>query len=269
MIIKVLVENTAISEEYGKIHGLCLYIETQKHKILFDLGPDKLFLENAEKMGVKIEEIDTVVISHGHYDHGGALGLFLQHNHRARIYVHKKAFDGHFTKVLGLLYIGVGLDASLASHEQIILTEGNLELDDELLLITDVKERELFPQSNRSLYTVENGKKLRDDFTHEQSLLIREGENEVLLAGCAHCGIVNIVNRANRDLGEPVTHVIGGFHIWKDKSPELVRDIAQRLKGHDIRYYTCHCTGQKNFALLQEEMKEQIQYVPVGTVLKI
>lgn len=80
---------------------------------------------------------------------------------------------------------------------------------------------------------------------------------------------MNIVNRANRDLGEPVTHVIGGFHIWKDKSPELVRDIAQRLKGHDIRYYTCHCTGQKNFALLQEEMKEQIQYVPVGTVLKI
>lgn len=70
MIIKVLVENTAISEEYGKIHGLCLYIETEKHKILFDLGPDKLFLENAEKMGVKIEEIDTVVISHGHYDHG-------------------------------------------------------------------------------------------------------------------------------------------------------------------------------------------------------
>ena len=83
MIIKVLVENTAISEEYGKIHGLCLYIETEKHKILFDLGPDKLFLENAEKMGVKIEEIDTVVISHGHYDHGGALGLFLRHNHRA------------------------------------------------------------------------------------------------------------------------------------------------------------------------------------------
>ncbi len=269
MIIKVLVENTAISEEYGKIHGLCLYIETEKHKILFDLGPDKLFLENAEKMGVKIEEIDTVVISHGHYDHGGALGLFLRHNHRARIYVHKKAFTGHFTKVMGLLYIGVGLDASLASHEQIVLTEGNLELDEELLIITDVKERELFPQSNRSLYTAENGKKLRDDFAHEQSLLIREGENKVLLAGCAHCGIVNIVNRANRDLGEPVTHVIGGFHIWKDKSPELVRDIAQRLKGHDIRYYTCHCTGQKNFALLQEEMKEQIQYVPVGTVLKI
>lgn len=268
MLIKVLVENTAISAEYGKIHGLCLYIETAKHKILFDLGPNKLFLENAEKMGVKIEEIDTVVISHGHNDHGGALGLFLQHNHKAKIYVHERAFDGHFTKVLGL-YIGIGLEDSLASYEQIVLTRGNLELDEGLLIVSGVKERELYPQSNRNLYTLENGKKLRDDFTHEQSLVIREGEHKVLLAGCAHCGIVNIVNRANRDLGEPVTHVIGGFHIWKDKSPELVRDIAQRLKGCDTQYYTCHCTGQKNFALLQEEMKEQIQYVSVGTVLQI
>lgn len=247
MVIKVLVENTAVSEEYGKVHGLCLYIETANHKILFDLGPDKLFLENADKLGVKIDEIDTVVISHGHYDHGGALGLFLQHNHKAQVYVHKKAFEKHFSRKLGL-YIGIGLDASLASHEQIILTEGNLKLDEELMIISDVKERDLYPR---------------------QSLLIREGEHKVLLAGCAHCGIVNILNKANRDLGQPVTHVVGGFHIWKDKSPELVRDIAQRLKGHDIRYYTCHCTGQKNFALLQEELKEQIQYVPVGTVLQI
>lgn len=268
MVIKVLVENTAVSEEYGKVHGLCLYIETTRHKILFDLGPDKLFLKNAEKMGVKIEEIDTVVISHGHYDHGGALGLFLQHNHSAKIYIHQKAFDRHFTKVLGL-YFNVGLDASLASHKQIVLGGGNLELDEELMIITDVKERELFPRSNRSLYTVENGKKQRDDFSHEQSLLIREGDHKVLLAGCAHCGIVNILNRANQDLGEPVTHVIGGFHIMKDKSPELVQDIALRLKGYDIQYYTCHCTGQKNYALLQEEMKELIKYVPVGTVLRI
>lgn len=268
MVIKVLVENTAISGEYGSVHGLCLYVETEGHKILFDLGPDKLFLENAEKLGVKIDEIDTVVISHGHYDHGGALGLFLQRNHTAKVYLHKKAFDRHFSRVLGL-YIGIGLEAAPASYEQIVLTEGNLELDGELTIIADVREREMFPQSNKNLYTMENGKKRRDDFSHEQSLLIHEGGRRVLLAGCAHCGIVNILNKANRDTGECMTHVIGGFHIWKDKSPQLVRDIAQRLKGYDTRYYTCHCTGQKNFALLREDMGEQIQYVPAGTVLRI
>lgn len=268
MIVKVLVENTAVSEEYGKVHGLSLYIETAKHKILFDLGPDKLFLENAEKMGVKIEEVDTVVISHGHYDHGGALGLFLQHNHRAKVYLHKQALEKHFSKVL-CLYINIGLDDSLAKSEQIVLTEGNLKLDDELTIITDIKERELYPLSNRNLYMLDGRKKVRDDFSHEQSLLISEGEHEVLLAGCAHCGIVNILNKAKRDLGQDATHVIGGFHIWKDRSPESVRELAQRLKVRDILYYTCHCTGQDNFALLREEMKEQIEYLPTGTTIKI
>ena len=268
MIVKVLVENTAVSEEYGKVHGLCLYIETEKHKILFDLGPDKLFLENAEKMGVKIEDVDTVVISHGHYDHGGALGLFLQRNHQAKVYLHKRAFEKHFTKVL-CLYINIGLENALADNEQIVFTEDNLKLDDELTIITDVKERELYPLSNNNLYMLDGRKKVRDDFSHEQSLLIREGEHEVLLAGCAHCGIVNILNRAKRDLGRDVTHAVGGFHIWKDNSPEPVRELAQRLKVRDILYYTCHCTGQNNFALLREEMKEQIEYVPTGTILKI
>ncbi len=268
MIVKVLVENTAVSEEYGKVHGLCLYIETEKHKILFDLGPDKLFLENAEKMGVKIEDVDTVAISHGHYDHGGALGLFLQRNRRAKVYLHRRAFEKHFSKAL-CLYINIGLDESLAGNGQIVFTEGNLELDDELTILTDVKERELYPLSNSNLYMLDGRKKVRDDFSHEQSLLIREGEHRVLLAGCAHCGIVNILNKAKRDMGGDATHVIGGFHIWKDKSPETVRDLAQRLKVRDILYYTCHCTGQDNYALLREEMKEQIEYLPTGTTLKI
>lgn len=268
MIVKVLVENTAVSSEYGSVHGLSLYIETMEHKILFDLGPGKLFLENAAKLGVKIDEIDTVIISHGHYDHGGALGVFLQHNHKAKIYINRRAFDRHFSKVL-IAYVGIGLDASLASHKQVVLTDGNVEPDKELMIIADVKERELYPLSNRCLYMSEKGKKRRDDFSHEHSLLIREGENRVLLAGCAHCGVINILNKANRDLGENITHLIGGFHIWKDKSPDLVRDIAQRLGSYDIRYYTCHCTGLDNFALLQEELGERIKYVPAGTVLQI
>lgn len=268
MIIKVLVENTAVSEEYGSVHGLSLFVETEGHRLLFDLGPGQLLLENAEKMGVKIEDIDTVVISHGHDDHGGALGLFLRHNRKAKVYVHKKAFDRHFSEASGL-YRDIGLDASLADHAQIVLTNDNLELDGELTIIGGVRERELYPQSNRNLYTEVNGKKLPDDFSHEQSLLIREGENRVLLAGCAHCGIVNILNKANRDMGQCVTHVIGGFHIRKDNSAQLVRGIARRLKDCETQYYTCHCTGQENYALLREEMKEQIGYVSAGTVLRI
>lgn len=84
MKIISLVENTSSSSEYRSEHGLCLYIETPKHKILFDLGQDKLFAENAAKMNIDISDIDTVIISHGHRDHGGGLNKFLELNTKAK-----------------------------------------------------------------------------------------------------------------------------------------------------------------------------------------
>lgn len=98
--IVTLVENTTSSSEYRSKHGLCLYIETDRHKILFDLGQDKLFLENAKKMDIDISEIDTVIISHGHKDHGGALKRFMDLNSNAKIYIRKEAFEPHYIKVL-------------------------------------------------------------------------------------------------------------------------------------------------------------------------
>jgi len=80
MIIKTLVENTALSKNFGSEHGLSLYIEANSHKILFDVGASELFLENAKKLNVDISEVDYLIISHGHYDHGGGLRAFLREN---------------------------------------------------------------------------------------------------------------------------------------------------------------------------------------------
>ena len=85
MKITALVENKSEGRTIPK-HGLSLYIETQKHKILFDLGPDDTPFKNAEIMNIDLSEVDTVIISHGHMDHGGALKRFLQVNGKARIY---------------------------------------------------------------------------------------------------------------------------------------------------------------------------------------
>lgn len=100
MKIVTLVENTTEREDLQSKHGLCLYIETERHKILFDLGPDDTFLHNAKVCGVDIKAVDTVIISHGHSDHGGGLGAFLQVNHTANVYVHPEAFLPHYNKVL-------------------------------------------------------------------------------------------------------------------------------------------------------------------------
>ncbi|MDD2234946.1 MAG: MBL fold metallo-hydrolase [Desulfitobacteriaceae bacterium] len=88
MLIKTLVENISISKDFGNEHGLSLYIETKKHKILFDVGASELFLQNAKKLDVNITDVDILVISHGHYDHGGGLKVFLQENSAATVYLH-------------------------------------------------------------------------------------------------------------------------------------------------------------------------------------
>ena len=114
MKITALVENKSEGRTIPK-HVLYLYIETQKHKILFDLGPDDTLFKNAEIMNIDLSEVDTVVISHGHMDHGGALKRFLQVNGKARIYVQRTAFEPHYSKFL-FLKVNVGLDAELKGN---------------------------------------------------------------------------------------------------------------------------------------------------------
>ena len=76
MIIKTLVENTALNDTFRANHGLSFYIETQQHKILFDVGKNENIVYNAKQLDVHLDQVDTVVISHAHLDHGGALDIF-------------------------------------------------------------------------------------------------------------------------------------------------------------------------------------------------
>ena len=91
MKITVLLENTTKDKRLKTKHGLSLYISTQKHTLLFDLGPGKQFLKNAETLGIDVSEADAAIISHGHDDHGGGLKAFLSANSKATVYVRQSA----------------------------------------------------------------------------------------------------------------------------------------------------------------------------------
>ena len=93
MKVVTLMENTVCREGFRCEHGLSLYLETGNHKILFDAGQSAAFAENAEKLGVDLSKVDFAVLSHGHYDHGGGLGKFLQIHPKAPVYVSRYAFE--------------------------------------------------------------------------------------------------------------------------------------------------------------------------------
>lgn len=148
MLIKTLVEDTSISPELSSEHGLSIYIEANHRKILFDTGASNLFLQNANKMGVTIKDVDIAIISHGHYDHGAGLRTFLEENEKACVYLHNRAFDPYFSIIRDKDPVNAGIDPSLKPHERVKLTDGNLLIDSEMELFSGVIGREYFSSCN-------------------------------------------------------------------------------------------------------------------------
>lgn len=263
MKIVTLVDNISTDSRLKQKHGLCFYIETAKHKVLFDVGSDDTFLQNAKVLGIDISAVDMVVISHGHIDHGGGLAAFLRNNNHAKIYIQKRALEPHFAKVL-FLKIPVGLTKPAQLVDRIIEVEQRLQIDDEMLLFADV-EGQFETKSNRALLKED---KERDDFAHEQNLLSTQSDKAVLFSGCSHRGILNIYQRA---LGykKEIMAVVGGFHLYNPISKQgeprgLIREVVCRLQAAEATFYTCHCTGAKAYKQMKEWMGERLEYMQTG-----
>ncbi len=274
MRIKVLAEDTSSSPSYRSEHSLSFYIETDNNKILFDTGASGLFLENAKKLGVNISEINLAVISHGHYDHGGGLPVFLEENSYAKVYIHEKAFESHYSKKSDRIVTNIGLDKNLLKDDRIILTSDIFPISRDLLLFSRVVGNEFLSSCNSSLCTAKGDTIVQDEFEHEQNLLIKDGDHFVLIAGCAHRGIVNILKSSVFLTCKPPSSIFGGFHLYNysegiSEEPAKVIQIAKFLKGTGSMYYTGHCTGIESYNILKGIMDNQIQYLSTGSVVEI
>ncbi len=135
------------------LHGLSLYIETERHRVLMDFGPSNYTLRNAERLGIDLGEVDVAVLSHGHYDHSGGLLAFAEMNTTAPIYMQRSAagvnyaYDG---QEMGHRYIGI--DRRIAAElPQVRLLDGDFKIDDELELFTVKSRRFPLPSTNKRI----------------------------------------------------------------------------------------------------------------------
>lgn len=257
MKVTVLVENTACTDQVIAQHGLSLYLETENHRILFDMGQSDAFIHNAQALKIDLSKVDIAVLSHGHYDHGGGLEAFLQVNQKAPVYIHESAF--------GLYYNGtekyIGLNPSLLGNPRLVPTKGSLQVTSNLIL-RDCNELEW--QFDSWGLNKREGEVFRpDDFTHEQYLEVKEGEKRILISGCSHKGILNIAEHFQPDI------LIGGFHLNKQEDILALQETAKRLLDGSTRYFTGHCTGDKQFDLMKEVMADRLERISTGMIFEV
>jgi len=274
MKLTVLVENTSCGNT-DSAHGLSIHIETQKHIILFDAGPDGALLQkNAKTLGIDLQAIDLAFLSHGHFDHVGGMRAFLELNRTAPLYIQRSAADPHYAlEQNGLRDIGIEPALTEQFSDRLHLTDAQCRIDDTILGFSDVETADYLSGSNTTLMEID-GEDLRPDrFLHEQNLLIEENGKLILVAGCAHRGIINILRRAKAITGKAPDAVYAGFHLTNpskglDEPVEFVRSVGEELSRWPCRFYTGHCTGQGPFNILKEILGDRLTYLNGGAVFE-
>ncbi len=276
MKITTLIENKLKEGEDLKIeHGLSLYIEADNKKMLFDTGQSGDFIQNAEDLNIDLKDLDYVFISHGHFDHSGGLERLIKEiNPDFELYVG----DGFFNNKYSLRedgdykFTGNPFDASFLRDNKISTTYVNKDityLTENIMIFTNFKREEEFENTNQTMYLKQDGEYIKDPFLDEISLGIKTDKGLVLIVGCSHVGIVNIIDTITERTGMPIYALLGGTHLVKEDD-EKINTIIDYLREKDMNLIgACHCTGKQGETMLEQQLEESFINNNTGDVLNI
>lgn len=261
----VLIDNVAEEPLVGE-WGLSILITADDRRILLDTGASPLFAQNAERLGIDLDTVDTGVLSHAHYDHSDGLEAFFSLNRSAPLLVREGARENCFGVKEGLPhYIGIrkGL---LAEHaERIQYVRGVHEIADGIWLVPHRKADYSRIALRNDLFVFRNGACCPDDFAHEQSLVIETQSGLVIFNSCSHTGMSNILADVSGLLGRrDVRAYVGGLHLYRLTDDEL-HILCDEIRSASIAHiFTGHCTGDHAFSVLSEALGDRINQFSSG-----
>ena len=248
MRVYVLIEDySGYESPFLGQHGVSFLVELGGKRVLFDTGQSAgPVLHNMELLGVEPSTIDYVFLSHCHYDHtGGLLGVLKAIGKRVPVIAHPTIFRRHFVTRPYLREVGVPFRREEVEElAELYLTAEPIEIVEGLYSTGEIADREEFERTYPEVYTIRDGKIVRDELLDDMSLVAKTPEGLVIISGCSHAGIVSIVKHAVRLTGEKrVRAVIGGFHLIDASDERVQRTVGefQRLGVEEV--YTGHCTG--------------------------
>lgn len=283
MKITVLAENDSGVGPDGALlegeHGLSFFLETKEEGILLDAGKSSLFYENAIKLNIDLRKAKTIVLSHGHYDHGGGLETALEVIPEGVVYARENVF-GQWYSFRGGDERYIGLNPKLLEKygsRFVLIKEKKMQIAEGIYLLAHRDGDYSYYAETAALYEKTKLGFVPDGFTHEHSLIISTAKGLVVFNSCSHVGIVNVIRDVQEAFAkEKIYAVLGGFHFL-GKVPEKcaysrkeVREIADYVIASGIaKVYTGHCTGKEGFGWLKEFLGARIEAFPTGKIIEI
>lgn len=279
MKITVLIENI-LTEGLSCEHGLSLLIEHGNKAYLLDAGQTDAFMDNAIELGVDLSNVNTAILSHGHYDHAGGFAGFLDKYQDVKVYAMKGITEDYLSSKGGMHSIGMPCDVYPVHKDRFVMIDGVCRIDEEVYLIPHntlgldkIGER-------AGLYRKENDTIVPDDFAHELSLVFDVRGGFVIFNSCSHGGICNIISEVKKTLGNrKILAFVGGLHMMGTQngeeictfSDEEIKNIADFLKDNEVEsLYIGHCTGLIGYdKLIKEFGSDKVHYLNTGKTITI
>jgi 7,8-dihydropterin-6-yl-methyl-4-(beta-D-ribofuranosyl)aminobenzene 5'-phosphate synthase len=275
--ITILCENLVGRLVGSGEHGFSAFIETDQGNYLFDTGAGRSIIPNSLTLNKDLRSIRKIFLSHGHYDHTGGLSEVLKVKGKVDVHVHPHVFldriavlkeEGRETKrFVGIRYKKRYLESLGANF---VFNAEFTEVEKGLFLTGEVPRKTSFEKPDPRLFSEIDGKTTHDLFLDDQSLILDTGKGIVLILGCAHAGMINIIHHVINKMGKESFHaILGGTHL-DFLTPEQLEESIRSLKEMNIdKIGVSHCTGMRAAFRLHQEFGDRFFYGCVGSVLEI
>ncbi len=267
----VLRDNVTARDEVASGHGLSMLVRHSAGSIIFDTGDSAETWENAEALGVDLAEVSHVVLSHGHYDHTNGLPALLERLGGVMVTAHPAVFEPRWADRPGGEREYIGPPATRAEFEAMgamfELSAASVSVAPDVITTGEApRVSDLAPESPH-LLVERDGQVIEDDFVDDMSLIARMEDGEVLLTGCAHAGLINIVARATDLVGRCPVSIAGGTHLAHE-SEERISAVAGDIYERGVRQIVpMHCSGERGADLLEKHFAGETLRAGIGNTI--